>query len=237
MHAHGRHRLPVLPQTTRWTMLQALEGQEAEQAWAWFIDRYRDYVRGALRVMLKQPLRVAEAEEQFWGYIYLSKAIPRADQKRRFRTYLAGILRNFALAYGRSQTRSKPLQATAHEPPADAALVQAELAVWADTVVDLALRDLHAEQPRAAAAIRDFYGFAPGQLEPATPLPTSVIAARLQCTNAAVYQLLARGRARLRELIENELRQGCSEPEGAEEELRLLQQSFGQRRPGMIEAD
>ncbi len=226
---------PVAPQTTRWTRIDALYGKDKEAAWAWFIERYRAYVRGALAVQLRGLDRMQRAEEEFWGYVYLSDAIPRADRARRFRTYLAGILRNFARTFDRRDLAQsgKPLAADL-EPPADAAVLAADMAVWTDTIVQLALKDLGAESPRVALAIQRFYGLAaPGEAAP--PVQISALCAELQCTPGAVYQLLSRGRQRLRQLIEAELLQGCTDDRDLHDELELLLHNLGQRHPGVVE--
>jgi RNA polymerase sigma factor (sigma-70 family) len=224
---------PRNPQTTRWTMLDALSGQEAEAAWAWFVDRYRPYVRGILLAVLQDPEQARAAESEFWGYVYLSNAVRRADRGRRFRTFLAGIVRNFARAWRRSHTIEEGNAVDQVDRASDADLVQAELTLWTDTVVGLALRNLRDEMPKAAEALTRFYGL---QGDEGAQASTSDIAKSLQCTQQAVYQLLSRGRQRLRELIAAELMEGCSDPQEMEAELCELLRNLGQRHPGVYES-
>lgn len=98
--------------TTRWTQIDALRGDNAESAWNWFVDRYRPFVRGVLRATLQTPADAAPAEDEFWGYVYLSGAIHRADRERRFRAFLSGTVRNFARAW----LRKRQGDATPTEP-------------------------------------------------------------------------------------------------------------------------
>lgn len=220
------------PNTTRWTMLDALAGDEADTAWAWFVERYRPYVRGILLAVLQSPEQARSAENEFWGYVFLSNAVRRADRGRRFRTYLAGIVRNFARAWRRSHAAEEGTAVTQVERASDASLVQAELTAWTDTVVALALSDLRDEMPKAAEALTRFYGLQGGS---GAQESTSEIANSLQCNAAAVYQLLSRGRQRLRELIAAELMEGCSDAQEMEAELCELLRNLGQRHPGVHE--
>ena len=220
------------PQTTRWTMLDALAGEEANTAWGWFVERYRPFVHGVLLAVLKSSEQAQAAESEFWGYVYLSDAVRRADRGRRFRTFLAGIVRNFARAWRRSHETVEGNVIQAVDRPSDADLVQAELTAWTDTVVSLALRNLRDEMPKAAEALTRFYGLQGGS---GTPESTSDIANVLQYNPPAVYQLLSRGRQRLRELIAAELMEGCSDPQEMEAELCELLGNLGQRHPGVSE--
>ena len=221
------------PNTTRWTMLDALAGEEADAAWAWFVERYRPYVHGVLLAVLKSTDQAQAAENEFWGYVFLSNAVRRADRGRRFRTFLAGIVRNFARSWRRAHAAEEGNAVTQVERASDADLVQAELTAWTDTVVSLALRDLRDEMPKAAEALTRFYGLQGGD---GAQQSTTDIANSLQCNAAAVYQLLSRGRQRLRELIAAELMEGCSDAQEMEAELCELLRNLGQRHPGVYEA-
>lgn len=143
---------PPLPQTTRWTMLEALHGQDSEQAWSWFVDRYRPYVRNILVTLLQSPAHAHQAENEFWGYVYLQDPVRRADRARRFRTYLAGVVRNFARSYKRRMTEPDGSKVTQSVPAADEAVLQKELSMWTDMVLQLSLRTLRVEMPKASTS-------------------------------------------------------------------------------------
>lgn len=226
---------PPLPQTTRWTMLEALHGQDSEQAWSWFVDRYRPYVRNILVTLLQSPAHAHQAENEFWGYVYLQDPVRRADRARRFRTYLAGVVRNFARSYKRRMTEPDGSKVTQSVPAADEAVLQKELSMWTDMVLQLSLRTLRVEMPKAATAVEAFYGL-DQQTDTAAERSTTDVAKLLQCNPAAVYQLLSRGRTRLRELIQQELMEGCSDAKEMSEELDEVLSNLGRRHPGMLDA-
>ena len=226
---------PPLPQTTRWTMLEALHGKNAEEAWTWFVDRYRPYVRNILVTALQSPAHAHQAENEFWGYVYLQDPVRRADRARRFRTYLAGVVRNFARSYKRRLTSPEGSKVAQSGPATDEAVLQRELSLWTDMVVQLSMRTLREEMPKAATAIETFYGIGQEADKP-TSQSTTEVAKLLQCNPAAVYQLLSRGRKRLRELIQQELMEGCSDAKEMDEELDEVLANLGRRHPGMLDA-
>lgn len=226
---------PPLPQTTRWTKLDAMHGKDADEAWKWFVDRYQPYVRNILMIVLQSPAHAHEAENEFWGYLYLQDPLRRADRARRFRSYLAGVVRNFARDYKRRIASPEGSKVSQSVPAADESMLQRELSVWTDMVVQLSLRTLRLEMPRSATAIEAFYGFG----QQTGPLPrrsTTEVAKLLECNPAAVYQLLSRGRTRLRELIQQELMEGCADAEEMREELDEVLANLGSRHPGMLDA-
>lgn len=216
-------------------MLDALHGKDSEQAWAWFVDRYRPYVRNILVTALQSSAHAHEAENEFWGYVYLQDPLRRADRARRFRTYLAGVVRNFARGYKRRIASPEGAKVSQSEPPTDQSVLQRELSLWTDMVVQLSLRTLREEMPKAATAIETFYGLGHAEDNPAERSTTEV-AKLLQCNPPAVYQLLSRGRKRLRELIQQELMEGCADATEMREELDEVLFNLGRRHPGMLDA-
>jgi DNA-directed RNA polymerase specialized sigma24 family protein len=113
---------------------------------------------------------------------------------------------------------------------------QQELALWARNVLALALAALARELPAAAVALRGFYGLAEAG-EARAPGAVSELAAALQTSVANVYQLLSRGRRRLRALVEEELLAGCADATELADELGLLLASLREQTPGLFEGD
>ncbi len=218
--------------TTRWTQIDAMRGNNAEAAWNWFVDRYRPFVRGVLRATLQTPADANRAEDEFWGYIYLSGAINRADRERRFRAFLSGTVRNFARAWLRKrhgdEIPTEPLTDTLKEQDAEF-----ELGLWADTLITIGLDALEQENPRTAQAMVAFYGLPRGG-NTRGPRSASEVSELVGCSAQAVYMLLMRGRERLRQLIEQELQQGCGDADSVRDELQAVLLSAQQRHPGLV---
>jgi DNA-directed RNA polymerase specialized sigma24 family protein len=221
---------PVGHITTRWSLLDALDGPEADAAWRHFVDRYRPFVRGVLQRSLASAEAAQHAEPEFWGYVYLSEAIRRADRGRRFRPFLSGIVHRFAQSWRRKQSAGS--SQTGSDLPAQPTpgAAEAELADWARNVLDLARTALAAEWPEAEAALRRFYGL--GTDTPACE--ATELANALGTTVGGVYQLLSRGRRRLRALVEAELRDGCADGDELADEVRIFLQNLAGRHPGLF---
>lgn len=220
---------------TRWTMVEQLHGKNPAAAWEWFVEHYRPYVRSILRAVLNASHQADEAENEFWGYLFLQDPLRRADRSRRFRTYLSGVTRNFAHAYRRKHSLPEGNEIQMHAPGTDEELAQRELSLWADTLVQLSMRKLRGEMPKAATAIEAFYGIGNSNgAEAGGPCSTSDIAARLQCSPTAVYQLLSRGRSRLKELMQRDFLEGCADATEMQAELAEVLGHLGQRHPGLV---
>lgn len=223
--------------TTRWSSLAELGGTQAELAWRAFLERYRPFVHAIIKRKIARPDLLQAAEEEFWGYLFLSGAVPRADRARRFRPFLAGIVHNFVQAWMRKHAdrlhESVSLLPAPEHPAGDV-----ELPAWAANVLTIALDKLGAESTVTAAALRGFYGIgAQGSGEPATPQSASQLATNLSCSLANAYQLLSRGRRRLRALVEAELLAGCGSRAELDEEWQLLIRGIGSQHPGLFLPD
>lgn len=217
---------------TRWTLIRALSEGDADQAWRWFAGRYRQFVRGVIATVVSRNA-VESLEADFWGYAFLSDAIRRADAERRFRPFLAGIVRNYA----RGQARDRGLSTAADESIdrlAGRETTAADLLAWTHNVVAISLRTLVDEHELAGIAIARFYGLCLDG-EATEPQRASVIAEQLGASRQAVYMLLHRGRKRLRELVEAEIRAGCADEEAFREELQQLLQVAAKALPGSLD--
>jgi DNA-directed RNA polymerase specialized sigma24 family protein len=216
--------------STRWTRIGALHGSDAEHEWQWFVGRYRPFVRSVLASMLARPSDANAAEQEFWGYVFLSGALQRADRERRFRAFLSGIARNFARGWGRRRGVRVAEDAEVEALPArGGGLIEP----WVDNVVGNALASLRSENGAMAGALARFYGL-PAEGTPGRPMSAGEVAAATGTTAQGVYMLLFRGRKRMRQLIEAELREGCRDEEACAEELQALLGVAASRLPGLI---
>lgn len=219
-------------------MLDQLHGQQAEESWRWFIDRYRPYVRACLARVVGPPARAEQAAEEVWSYLFTAALVENADRSRRFRTYLAGTVRNFALGWLREHPSGEPEDGVVgHEQGGDPArdLEAEDLRLWKQQVVQLAMGELERRDERQARALRWFYGLPESMENAATePRPASWIARELGLQANAVHQLLFRGRKRLRACLENELRETVRDADELDDELALVQAVIEQENPGLV---
>ncbi len=218
-------------------MLDGLGGTDAEESWRWFIDRYRAYVRTCLGRLIRPAARADRAVEEIWSYLFTSSMIQNADRDRRFRTYLAGTVRNFAFDWLRAhRVGDGDLAAEPVAPDDEPVRVheEQELRLWTRQLVQLALTDLARSSPDQARALRWFYGL-PDGLDTASgeTRPASWIAARLGMKANAVHQLIFRARNRLRVCLEAELRDTVRDEGDLADERRLIYGVLGEESPGL----
>jgi DNA-directed RNA polymerase specialized sigma24 family protein len=218
--------------TTRWTIIRALHGKEREAAWQWFVERYRPFVRGILAMTLPRPDLVQAAEEEFWGYAWMSGALQRADGERRFRAFLSGVVRNFGRAFSRKRGLLVADEASLATVRADDG-TRSEINLWVENVVSNALTALRAEHTGMAQAVMLFYGLSPEPRQ-SRPLTAAEVATSMGNTTQGVYMLLFRGRKRLRKLVEEELREGCGDAQTLTEELQALLGIASANVPGLL---
>ena len=222
---------------TRWSMLERLQGDEANATWTWFIERYRPFVCACLTRVAGRSGEVEAAEAEIWSYLYTSEVFERADRSRRFRSFLAGVIRNFGRDWRRRNHHQQGDDDSEQELEAEAKLdlpEDEEMRLFARQVLQLALSELERKHPDNAIALRCFYGIpvdADGDFVEA--IPASGIAKRLGIATNAVHQILHRGRKRLREHIERELRETVALGSELDEELALMLEAMGRDAPGL----
>ncbi len=221
---------------TRWSMLDQLDGSRAEESWHWFIQRYRGFVAGVLHRMLRDPDEARRAVDEFWGHLFTSRVFSRADRNQRFRSFLAGTVRNFA----RERIRARARDGTGLDPDLEAEAPaflpeDEELSIWAHTVLDLCLDELRRAYSTSATVLCLFYGLPVSRGEAPLRLPSSQIAAQLGLRHENVHQHLHRARQRLRRLVEDELRETVRRDEELEDELGLLVTAIVDASPGLID--
>ena len=215
-----------------WALIDELKGPDADAAWRTFVDRYRPFVRGLLLRVVRRADWTKAAEDEFWGYIYISDAVRRADRGRRFRPFLAGIVHHFAQSWLRKLPREHAVEELDATAPALPDAGDAEMAAWSHNVIALALAALTAESPAMAKAVQGFYAL--GTAAGAAEQNASQLAQALGCTTTNVYQLLSRGRRRLRDLIELEVLAGCADASDLKEELAVFLASACTLHPGLF---
>lgn len=222
------------PYSTQWSKIDGLYGPHPEASWQWFVGRYRPFVREVLHAALPQGADVPAAEGEFWGYLFLSKVVERADRQRRFRALLFGTLRNFARRWrdsrGLDPLPNDALDALMAEDTAAATATR----LWAQNVLRNGLEELRKESPASAEALEIFYGIGDDTQTGATQQGPEV-AERLGLSPQGIYMHLYRARARLRQCIESDLRDACADEEAFLDEMRLLLRIAASKAPGLME--
>ncbi len=222
---------------TRWSVLDQLQGRSAEDTWRWFIERYRPYILACLARRIQPRARAEQAAEEIWSYLFTSSMIENADRDRRFRTYLAGTVRYFALGWLRKQSAEGSedgLEEVSGEPDPALQFEELDWHLWTRQVIQLALDELGQRSAEQAQALRWFYGL-PASLdeEPAESRSASWIAGELGLEANAVHQLIFRGRKGLRSCIENELRETVRHADDLDDEMRQVFQVIEHESPGL----
>ena len=218
-------------------MLDQLDGTSAEESWRWFIERYRGYIAGCLNRLIHPRELADQALDEIWSYLFTSSILDNADRDRRFRTYLAGTVRNFAMDWRRRRARASTSQPV--DEPCDAAdpsrLCEAQdMQLWTRQVVQLALAEVERSSPDQANALRWFYGL-PDAVDgdAAAPRSASWIASQLGIRTNAAHQLVFRARNGLRRCIERELRETVRNVEDLVEERQRVYTVIAADSPGL----
>jgi RNA polymerase sigma factor (sigma-70 family) len=219
---------------TQWSRIERLHDGDAQDVWRWFVERYRPEILAMLRRRLPPGL-AAEAEPEFWGYLFVSRAIARAERHRRFRPYLGGVVRNFSLAWRRQHERVQGWDARIDEVESsgERSLEQEELRAWARHTLRLALDAMAHSNPEQGKVLQWFYGLPAAEGDTAA-IAVHEIAQRLGKSPAAIHQHLTRGRHRLRQCVENELREQVGSEADWRAEMALVFGSLATERPGLI---
>jgi RNA polymerase sigma factor (sigma-70 family) len=218
-------------------MLDGLQGRRAEETWRWFIERYRPYIGTCVARIVRPSERAERATDEIWSYLFTSSMIENADRDRRFRTYLAGTVRNYALGWLRKNPSvGDVVPQDLGEAESDPALQfeQEDMRLWKKQVVQLSLDQLGHRDQRQAEVLRWFYGL-PSSMdtENGEPRAVSWIANELGIQANLVHQIVFRGRKRLRSCIENELRETVRDAQDLDEELRLVYRVIQEENPGL----
>lgn len=223
--------------STRWSLIAEMHAGQPNDSWDWFIRRYRGYVAAVLRHLGFRAVDIDVATEEFWGYLYRSRAVERADRSGRFRSFLSGVVRNYARSWRREQGAAGEQPAADTTPEALPDLRQeVELDLWAAQILHLGLTRLGREHPDYERVLRWFYGLPDEVGGEATPRRRATeIAQLLGCTPNAMHQTLFRARHRLRDSLEKEVSTTVGSSPDLREEVLLMLGAVGQSRPGLVE--
>ncbi|HEX6813377.1 MAG TPA: sigma-70 family RNA polymerase sigma factor [Planctomycetota bacterium] len=218
-------------------MIVQLHAGKPNDSWNWFIRRYRGYVTAVLRHVGFRSEEAVAATEEFWSYLFSSRAVERADRSGRFRSFLSGIVRNYAKTWRREHASKQAIRATDSTLDAFPDLhAEVDIELWAAQILHLGLTRLARSYPDDERVLRWFYGL-PGEVggDPQPPLSATEIAKRLGCTPNAMHQTLFRARHRLRECIEKEIAATIGSSPDLLDELVLLLGAVDRARPGLID--
>jgi len=225
--------------STRWSVIAQLHDGRPSDSWDWFIRRYRGYVAAVLRHLGLRPDAVDAAAEEFWSYLYQSRAVERADRNGRFRSFLSGVVRNYAKSWRREQDDGNAIAATDSSLEAMPDLRQdVDLDLWVAQMLHLSLARLGREHAGDEQALRAFYGL-PTEVggETTIRVGATTIAQQIGCKPNAMHQQLFRARERLRECIEKEVATTVGNSPDLREELLLLLGAVERARPGLVEPE
>lgn len=209
--------------TTRWSRLVNLDGQQADEAWAWFVNRYRPFVTRLLH--RHRGDYGGGCADEFWAFLWTAGAIQRADPSRSFRNYLRGIVRNFA---HKQRARANDLAWNNSELVAEEAEPECERLEHASWVKNVLANALAVLPPRQAEVLRLFYGIDCKRLD------ASACAVQLRLSTKNIYVSIHKARGALGEAIKRELWDTVHTSEQHEDELSLIHGELGRTTPGLL---
>ncbi|MBK8976011.1 MAG: sigma-70 family RNA polymerase sigma factor [Planctomycetes bacterium] len=212
---------------TRWSQIDQLHASGAGEVWRWFVARYHDYVAGVLRHAGFRATEIDDMLDEFWDYLFKSQALTHADRSRRFRSFLSGVVRNFARVWARDRRRlesrfgpmdlDEPIEVSQDD----------DLYLWSRQLLSLALDRLARQRPDDAQVLRRFYGIGGVPSESA-----ATIGQDLGRTANAIHQLLFKARGRLREFLSREVDLTVGIAAEFADEMRVVEGVLERRVPG-----
>ncbi len=192
--------------TTSKTLLDEIEADARSPRWAEFVARYRPMMRAFLAARF--PSLAQEADDLVQEtLVALLRALPDyrhvPGEQGAFHNYLTGILRNKAASLLRRRTAAEALFARAADdsaaapspPSADEATAARDEAAWRDAVLQIALRQLLADDSVQERTKQVFVRVAVRGESPAS------VAEAFGIDRNAVDQMKSRTLRRLRDLV------------------------------------
>ena len=192
--------------TTSKTLLRDLGADARSPRWAEFISRYRPMMESFLAA--RYPSLAPDADDLVQEtLVALLRALPDyryvPGEQGSFHNYLTGILRNKAASLLRRRTASEELLARAADdsaaapppPSADEATAARDEAAWRDAVLQIALRQLLADESVQERTKQVFVRVAVEGEDPAA------VAEAFGIERNAVDQMKSRMTRRLRDLV------------------------------------
>ncbi|MBO7482473.1 MAG: sigma-70 family RNA polymerase sigma factor [Kiritimatiellae bacterium] len=188
--------MPAIP-TTSTTLLRELAQDTTHARWGEFVARYRPMMESFVR----ERFPSLDAEEVVQEtLIELIRVFPvyryDPEEKGSFRNYLTGILRHKALRILKSDSRrATSLAAVARDAPHAKSAAELEEEAWRKSLLEIALRQLLADESVHARTREVFRRVAVNGERP------EEVGAAFGIARNAVDQMKSRMMARLKELV------------------------------------
>lgn len=221
---------------TDWNLIRSAsggaQGVDRDHAWVKLVERYRGPVRRVLGRHLRDDPAAEEATNDFFSDLFQRQQIlHRADPTQgRFRCYIQGVIRRYALEWRRSRSLPRAFDVSALDVGAielDAECEREEEIMWAEAILEHALEQLGEQSERDADIVMRFYGLL-GR-ERAT---SEVLARERNIPVATFHVALHRARARLRDAVLDELKPMVSSREDLLSEREFLVARLLSAHPG-----
>jgi DNA-directed RNA polymerase specialized sigma24 family protein len=226
---------------TRWSVVRRAADPapglepERERAWRDLIERYREPVAASLARALRGDPSASEATDQFFGYLVEHGILRKADPEQgRFRCYVQGVVRRFALHWRRATRAGEALELEEDLPLGHAAepAEEADEARWASQVLSHAAARLFAEHPRDAELLLAMFG-----LPPFASASREELCTRFGLSADAFNVALFRARARLRERVLIEVRDTVATADDFEREREWIIERLMAAHPQLVTED
>lgn len=222
--------------TTRWSMVQRLDGHDADEAWRWLMRTYTPFAVRRLSSVCRRwngfnrSKIEHELVPEFWGYACERRIAERADQARQFRRFLFGCLRNFAREYRRAESRPTSLvddeflarladTDTEHEYVRD----------WALGLIGWAIYAVRKTNRNWADALVLYYGISEDPNEHREPM--AAVDVKKATGIKDLQSLLYKARNMLRTKLMALLQDSAADPDDLEEEIGLLKSALDREHP------
>ncbi len=224
--------------STQWSMVLGAAGRtpgaDVGGAWRRLVERYREPLARSLRRRLPPSADADAAADDFFAYLFENEILLKVDPAEgRFRCYVQGVLRRYALHYARSlagRAVEIPENFDAAAAAESSPLEEAEAADWARETLAHALARLEAERPRDARLLKMAHGLPP--LEAHDPERICEIEG---LTRNALNVAMHRARQRLRIHLEAEIRETVASGSELREEMGAVVGSLLEAHPSLVE--
>jgi RNA polymerase sigma factor (sigma-70 family) len=200
------------------------------------VERYSEPVRRSLLRHLRGSLRVEEAAQDFFTYLFDNAVLPRVDSDRgKFRCFMQGVVRNYARSWLRGNatgTEDVYAREVSFLPPEDDGADQLEESWWAACVLEKALTSLRRTNLAEFELLQLRYGLdGSGERSP------TEIGRTLGKSANAVNQSMHRARGHLHEHLLSELRSLVETDEEFAAEQALFLERLCEARPGLFDRE